>query len=291
MRVNQAHEPGDEMRDSRKISKENDRKLSSNSIFVASSTLIPGDFEIFDSELHAIAMAPNVHTVVPTSYDGRKMKDYAWPGSTFGYLPPGMKQRGYIHSQAESTAIFFSVDFFKTIARSALKSGTVDMRELVAVDDPVGAHLIRSLGHAAQSGGDEAWPLLIESIATSLAVRLIQNLGGTVLKQDPRSARMDRVHDYINDQSHQRLGLYELADVAGLSIYHFSRQFKKTFGKTPQDYVMGVRVDNAMKLIRGGSVPLSIIAAACGFASQAHMTTVIKERTGLTPGQHRRDEG
>lgn len=202
-----------------------------------------------------------------------------------------MKQRGFIHKQAESTAIFLSKDFFNTIARSALKSGTVDMRELVAMDDPVGANLIRSLGHAAQNGGNEEWPLLIDSIATSLAVRLIQKLGGTVLKQDPRSARMDRVHDYIHDNSHQRLGIYDLAEVAGLSVFHFSRSFKKTFGKTPQDYLMGVRVDNAMKLIRGGSAPLSIIAAACGFASQAHMTTVIKERTGLTPGQHRRDVG
>ncbi|WP_353744374.1 helix-turn-helix domain-containing protein [Roseovarius sp.] len=47
------------------------------------------------------------------------------------------------------------------------------------------------------------------------------------------------------------------------------------------------RVERAKELIRNGE-PLAQVAAACGFASQSHMTRAFRNGTGATPGAWRR---
>ena len=46
------------------------------------------------------------------------------------------------------------------------------------------------------------------------------------------------------------LALEELAEVAGLSPFHFARQFKTATGHPPHDYLIRLRVDRAQELIR-----------------------------------------
>ena len=49
--------------------------------------------------------------------------------------------------------------------------------------------------------------------------------------------RLVRVLDYIKTHLDDRLTLTDLAGVACLSPYHFSRSFKRTVGVGPQRYV------------------------------------------------------
>lgn len=73
----------------------------------------------------------------------------------------------------------------------------------------------------------------------------------------------------------------------GLSPGFFTRAFKAAVGKSPHDYVLDRRISRARHLIMSTDLPLAGIAAACGFASQAHMTTLFQQRIGLTPGMLR----
>ena len=181
--------------------------------------------------------------------------------------------------------------FFQNAARGEVNTERIDLRNLVGVHDPVGAHLMMSLGSIAKNDGSQEWPILVETIGTSLALRIMQMLGAKIRISNSRTDKMKRVRDYINDNLDKSLSLGDLSNAAGLSIFHFARQFKAETGQTPHEYVQKTRVQRAVHLLRRGELPLSMVALACGFSSQAHMTKAVKAATGITPGQHRSDAG
>jgi AraC family transcriptional regulator len=91
--------------------------------------------------------------------------------------------------------------------------------------------------------------------------------------------------DLIHQQLGSRLSLHRLAQEVGLSPHHFARLFKATYGTTPHQYVQTLRIDAAVEALRRSpAAPIADVALACGFASQSHMTELMRRRLGATPG-------
>lgn len=92
------------------------------------------------------------------------------------------------------------------------------------------------------------------------------------------------VCDYIEENLAQNLSLQELATLANMDQYRFSRAFKAKMGISPYAYVLERRITFARRLIENSHLSLAEIAYDTGFSSQAHMTTTFKKRLGITPG-------
>lgn len=105
------------------------------------------------------------------------------------------------------------------------------------------------------------------------------------------AVRLAAVADFVEGNLAESFGLAEMAEQAGLSAFHFARAFKLATGLTPRGFVTARRVDRAKRLLAEGRLPLAQVAQACGFADQAHLTTVFSRHTGLTPGAWRRAGG
>lgn len=273
------------------LSNEEEEKLEIPSIVIIRSNHIPGEYSLKLPSYHGIGMSPNTTTVVPTSYESSAMKDFVWGPKSVGYLPAGMSQSGAITSAGEAVNVLLADSFLRTVARDNVNFDTIKLRNLVAISDPVAANIMTAIGSLAANDGENEWPILLETIGASLAVRIMQHLSSNLKPASTKAKRVSRVTDYINDNLERRLSLTELAQAAFLSPYHFARQFKQETGFTPHEYVLRRRVTKAVALIRRGSVPLALVAVQCGFCSQAHMTKSVKAMTGLTPGQHQRDAG
>lgn len=137
-------------------------------------------------------------------------------------------------------------------------------------------------------------PILIESLGISLAVALASALNekvravvrskGATLSPD----RKRRVVEFIEDNMHRPISLTEIASVAAMSPFHFSRSFKRTLGVSPVRYLWERRVDAAKKLIMAGGESLAQVALICGFSSQSHFTTKFRMVTGHTPTEFQR---
>ena len=80
----------------------------------------------------------------------------------------------------------------------------------------------------------------------------------------------------------------ELAAGARLSNSHFSRAFRAHFGLSPKQYILEKRVARAQRLMLEGGSRLSDVAAACGFADQAHLCRVFRRLVGASPRAWRR---
>lgn len=100
------------------------------------------------------------------------------------------------------------------------------------------------------------------------------------------SPRIRRVQDFVEVRVGEALCLDDLAEVAGLSRYHFSRVFREETGQTPWAFVRDARIERAKELLSEGASPTEA-AHEAGFFDQSHLTRVLRRFDGRTPGQVR----
>jgi AraC-like DNA-binding protein len=94
-----------------------------------------------------------------------------------------------------------------------------------------------------------------------------------------------RVVDVIEADLQQSLRLATLAKACGLSVSHFTRSFKQSFGMPAHSYVMYRRVEFAKDLLKNSSVSLSEIALQSGFCDQAAFSRTFSKWVGTSPSR------
>lgn len=102
----------------------------------------------------------------------------------------------------------------------------------------------------------------------------------------PRILR--RLEAHAREALGRRIPTAELAELAGLSESWLTRGFRQSLGQTPQRWLMGLRLDAAQALMPDAGRSLADIAAATGFADQAHLSRAFRARHGQSPGDWRR---
>ena len=97
-------------------------------------------------------------------------------------------------------------------------------------------------------------------------------------------ANIKSVIGFIQVHYDRKLTLEELADLAGLSKYHFARVFKTATGMTVTAFVNRVRCRNARKLLLE-RVPVNRAALLCGFENQSYFARTFRKIIGCLPSQ------
>lgn len=82
--------------------------------------------------------------------------------------------------------------------------------------------------------------------------------------------------------------LSELANVAGVSRFHFARLFRVSTGYSPMAYLLRKRIERAKSLLGRGGMPICEIAAMLGFSDQSHFSRTFRKLEGVTPKQFAR---
>jgi AraC family transcriptional regulator len=96
-----------------------------------------------------------------------------------------------------------------------------------------------------------------------------------------------RVLAYLEEHLAEDITVTDLANVACLSVFHFTRAFAATMGVPPHRYVSRRRLESAKAMIARGRASLSEIALDCRFSSQSSFTRAFRRATGLTPAEYR----
>ena len=100
-------------------------------------------------------------------------------------------------------------------------------------------------------------------------------------------AALRRVREYVESHLSERIDLAALAAIAGLSVFHFAREFKQSAGVTPHYYLVQKRVERAQDMLARTDLSLSEIALAAGFSDQSHLARHFHQMLGSTPGEFR----
>jgi AraC family transcriptional regulator len=97
-----------------------------------------------------------------------------------------------------------------------------------------------------------------------------------------------KVRAYIDGHITAPVLVADLCALVRLSEAHFSRAFRRTFGKSPHAFMIRRRVELAAQYMLQTEAPLSDIALRCGFTDQPHLCKHFRQITGHTPAAWRR---
>jgi AraC-like DNA-binding protein len=93
----------------------------------------------------------------------------------------------------------------------------------------------------------------------------------------------ESIRRYVLENLHRKIRVDDLAGVACLSVSRFHDMFRTMTGTTPHQYLLGIRIEQALKLINGTALTVAEISDRTGFSSQAALTNVLKKHRGTTP--------
>jgi AraC-like DNA-binding protein len=96
-----------------------------------------------------------------------------------------------------------------------------------------------------------------------------------------------RAKDLIDAQYREPLDVPTLARAAHLSPAHFSREFRRTFGETPHQYLLTRRLERAAALLRTTDRSVADICLTVGLTSVGSFTTSFGKAFGLSPTAYR----
>ena len=245
------------------------------------------------SHIAVLLLTPQPARETALASSRRRMFDA--PAGTVEIMPAGADFYGRWSVAKEN--LFFSYEP-RVLARLALEEFGVDGIEIFppgqghADDD---CHSIAKLLRQELSQGECANALCVESLTLLFAMRMLRRYSSSGVRRKaglPGSGGLSThsrriVLEYMHDRISERIGIGDLAAEVRLSPGYFLRAFKQSFGQTPHQYLIDIRIDLAERLVLQSELPLSLVAEMAGFANQSHLTAELRRRRGYTPRQLR----
>lgn len=131
-----------------------------------------------------------------------------------------------------------------------------------------------------------------DSIGTALVIHLLKSYATRPLviptyTNGLEPAQLRRVTDFLRANLDQKVTLEQLAELVGVSQFHFARLFKRSTGLSPHQYLIKIRVEQAKDLLLNRNLSIADVAHAVGFTDQSHLTNHFKSLLGISPGKYR----
>ena len=106
----------------------------------------------------------------------------------------------------------------------------------------------------------------------------------TMVEKESRTLqKIKQSINYIKNHFQRDLTLEEIAGKAGLSKYHFCREFKKATDLTPVEFINRTRCEFAKSLLESNKYSVAEISEMCGFATSAHFSKTFRGFFGSYP--------
>ena len=124
-------------------------------------------------------------------------------------------------------------------------------------------------------------------LAYEFALTLLGELEQSDTYRESRPAFLAQVTQYCLEHLEEAVTVDELAALAGYSRYHFSRQFRRYQGMSPQQYVTELRLKLALRMLQTEPLSIKEIAARCGFEDVSYFCKVFKKHQLVSPDRFR----
>lgn len=103
----------------------------------------------------------------------------------------------------------------------------------------------------------------------------------------PLARHLLRAKDLADSRYFEPLAVADLANAANLSPAYFSREFRRTFGESPHQYLLTRRLERAAALLRTTDRSVTEICFAVGWSSLGSFTASFHRVYGRSPGSYR----
>ena len=143
-------------------------------------------------------------------------------------------------------------------------------------------HAERIFAAASQPHPDH---YLLSGLAYGFGMALLSETAKAAGAARRRPEAIERAVRFALGHFAEPIGVGDLGEAAGLSLPHFSREFKRHLGKSPGAFVHQLRMERAVNLLQTEGWRVREIAERCGFASSSYFCRAFVKEFGVAPGQ------
>ena len=225
-----------------------------------------------------------------TSIDGRHSSNLRCFVHKLTFVPAGSAYREWHETNASTHVAFLYLDP-EVLAKS--DDPQEGLRPRVHFEDSVVWNTAAKLKGAIESGQAKCMSYLealskvlsheLASVDQVTVQQLSVNRGGLAGWQKRVLA------EYIEKHLGEPVCLAKLAQLAQLSLHHFCRAFKQSFGIPPHQYQVRRRMENAKLLLADRTLSVTDIAFRVGYTQISSFSFAFRKATGWTPTVYRRE--
>ena len=213
---------------------------------------------------------------------------YAVPMGSFSALHTGevhttTRKNTKIEASRTFWMLYVKPRLLQAIAQETGHPSSLPFFKIPVICDPELTHLFIQFCQAVTGSKLEQDCLLLRWL--SLGVQRYSDLCNAVKPIGNERRRVELAREYLETHLSKNVSLEDLAQMAGLSPYHFSRVFRQEIGLPPHQYQIQARVARAKALLWQG-MPVKKVARVTGFADQSHLTRQFKKFVQVTPGKY-----
>jgi AraC family transcriptional regulator len=176
-------------------------------------------------------------------------------------------------------------------ARERLTERSLEIVPKQVVADDRLTHLLFALD-AERARGYSAGKLFVDCIESALANILLTSFNTFAPRSIPGKGglaphALRRVVEFMHANMSKQVGLKDLADCAGLSLSHFSFQFRASTNQSPHQYMLRLRIERSKELLTDSRLSVLDVGLEVGFRNQQHFATVFRNSVGVPPSVYR----
>ena len=99
---------------------------------------------------------------------------------------------------------------------------------------------------------------------------------------------MEYARRYFNEHYNEPINIEEYAQSRGMSVSWFLRNFKQVTMKSPMQYILSIRISNAVSLLETTDYNVAEIAAIIGYDNPLYFSRIFRKQKGLSPSDFRK---
>jgi AraC family transcriptional regulator len=214
------------------------------------------------------------------------------PG-TIVIIPAGHDGRWDINGIVDVCHVYLTQERLLNSAEALTGGRSVELLDRLCFDDPKMAHILTLLSneHAAS---DPSARLFLEQAIDLLCTQLVRGHSTFGALPDPAPKRgladwqVRRVTTYMRSMMEQEVGLDELAALVGLSRFHFCTAFRLATGRTPHQWLTGLRIARAKEMLTDPLLSVTEIGLCVGYQTPSSFAASFRRLVGSTPSEFRR---
>ena len=225
-------------------------------------------------------------------YEGGK-RNKPPPAGSIAVIPVASEAEVWWHGTKDSLHIYLEQELITRVATSfELDLSSTGIPPLDGLILPDLRATMLAVGTELTTGG-LGGPVMIESLANILAVRLIRHIYSlrpviTRTSGVLRRRKVKTIIDYIMANLNARPTLEQMSALVQVSPFHFARQFKASTGLSPHQFLITRRVERAQQILsERRDLSLAEVAITVGFSDQSQFSFHFRRIVGITPGQFR----
>jgi len=206
------------------------------------------------------------------------------------FIPAGHKFHSWHRPRLLSRSVFLYIDPNSPMVPPEVRFNEIEFKPRLFFPDRDLWETALKLKRAADTPSQGLYAEALEVVLAHELVRLNSRSGRVenIFKGGLAAWQKKRVSDYIAEHFAEDIPLLTLAQIAGLSPFHFSRAFKESFGVPPHRYHMATRIERAKMLLAKPGISVTEAGLKTGFSETSSFSAAFRKIAQQSPSQYRR---